>query len=42
MLRCMQRTLRMAHLVVGAIAVVTFLITGMLVSLRQIPGRVAS
>ncbi len=30
MLRCTQRILRMAHLVVGAIAVVAFLITGML------------
>jgi hypothetical protein len=32
MLRRMQGTLRMAHLVVGAIAVVAFLITGMLMS----------
>jgi hypothetical protein len=32
MLRRMQGTLRMAHLIVGAIAVVAFLITGMLMS----------
>jgi hypothetical protein len=32
MLRRMQGTLRMAHLVVGAIAIVAFLITGMIMS----------
>jgi len=37
MLRRMQRTLRMAHLVVGAIAVVAFLITGMLMSAHEPP-----
>jgi hypothetical protein len=37
MLRRMQGTLRMAHLVVGAIAVVAFLITGMLMSGHEPP-----
>ena len=37
MLRRMQPTLRMAHLVVGAIAVVAFLVTGMLMNGHEPP-----
>ena len=37
MLRRMQPLLRMAHLVVGAIAVVAFLITGLLMNAHDPP-----